>query len=341
MLMVRRRVAQFQERIRFVRYARDETAAATFVMLAECFETIGGVSGRDTRRSDGLPQGRNLLHRAGTWLSGTSPGRCSLAQEERSVAAGKCLIAQAPQVARTQRAVGMGGVLPDGRRNAMLKPITRIRKRDRWMEVLGREGLSSRIVIVRGFWERFSGRSLERPVPWETVTVTINGKYVTTLYQGSLERTQCQVPLKASTARIELVGSDGTALYRRSLFVPSGCGLAVGFVPPVSAVPGMRNPTGDFVSRCSLFVGRVTGRVSLEVSGIYMGDTGWPDGVVSAPVERVVHDRDHGLTAPERQRCCGRGGAVVGGGRPRMAGARVVSRAITTVGGRDRTVADD
>lgn len=30
-------------RIRFVRYARDETAATTFAMLAECFETIGGV----------------------------------------------------------------------------------------------------------------------------------------------------------------------------------------------------------------------------------------------------------------------------------------------------------
>lgn len=30
-------------RIRFVRFARDETAATTFAMLAECFETIGGV----------------------------------------------------------------------------------------------------------------------------------------------------------------------------------------------------------------------------------------------------------------------------------------------------------
>lgn len=30
-------------RIRFVRYARDETAASTFAMLAECFETLGGV----------------------------------------------------------------------------------------------------------------------------------------------------------------------------------------------------------------------------------------------------------------------------------------------------------
>ena len=30
-------------RIRFVRYARDETAATTFAMLAECFETLGGV----------------------------------------------------------------------------------------------------------------------------------------------------------------------------------------------------------------------------------------------------------------------------------------------------------
>jgi transposase len=30
-------------RIRFVRYARDETAATTFTMLAECFEMLGGV----------------------------------------------------------------------------------------------------------------------------------------------------------------------------------------------------------------------------------------------------------------------------------------------------------
>lgn len=30
-------------RIRFVRYARDETAATTFTMLAECFELLGGV----------------------------------------------------------------------------------------------------------------------------------------------------------------------------------------------------------------------------------------------------------------------------------------------------------
>ncbi len=30
-------------RIRFVRYARDETAATTFAMLAECFEMLGGV----------------------------------------------------------------------------------------------------------------------------------------------------------------------------------------------------------------------------------------------------------------------------------------------------------
>ena len=30
-------------RIRFVRYARDETAATTFSLLAECFEALGGV----------------------------------------------------------------------------------------------------------------------------------------------------------------------------------------------------------------------------------------------------------------------------------------------------------
>ena len=30
-------------RVRFVRFARDETAATTFAMLAECFEVLGGV----------------------------------------------------------------------------------------------------------------------------------------------------------------------------------------------------------------------------------------------------------------------------------------------------------
>ncbi|MGH8923577.1 MAG: IS21 family transposase [Acidimicrobiia bacterium] len=33
-------------RIRFVRFARDETAATTFALLAECFEMLGGVSGK-------------------------------------------------------------------------------------------------------------------------------------------------------------------------------------------------------------------------------------------------------------------------------------------------------
>lgn len=33
-------------RVRFVRFARDETAATTLAMLAECFETIGGVPGK-------------------------------------------------------------------------------------------------------------------------------------------------------------------------------------------------------------------------------------------------------------------------------------------------------
>lgn len=33
-------------RFRFVRFARDETAATTFGMLAECFESLGGVSGK-------------------------------------------------------------------------------------------------------------------------------------------------------------------------------------------------------------------------------------------------------------------------------------------------------
>lgn len=33
-------------RIRFVRFARDETAATTFALLAECFEVLGGVPGK-------------------------------------------------------------------------------------------------------------------------------------------------------------------------------------------------------------------------------------------------------------------------------------------------------
>jgi transposase len=33
-------------RVRFVRFARDETAATTMALLAECFETIGGVPGK-------------------------------------------------------------------------------------------------------------------------------------------------------------------------------------------------------------------------------------------------------------------------------------------------------
>jgi transposase len=33
-------------RVRFVRFARDETAATTMAMLAECFETLGGVPGK-------------------------------------------------------------------------------------------------------------------------------------------------------------------------------------------------------------------------------------------------------------------------------------------------------
>lgn len=33
-------------RFRFVRFARDETAATTFLMLAECFETLGGVGAK-------------------------------------------------------------------------------------------------------------------------------------------------------------------------------------------------------------------------------------------------------------------------------------------------------
>ncbi len=127
----------------------------------------------------------------------------------------------------------------------MLKPVIRTRKRDRWLVDLGREGVPSKMVIVRGFWERFSGR-LEPPLPWDLVTVRMSDKYAAALYQGSLKRTQCQMRLKESTARLEVVGSDGSVLLHRSIFVPAGYGLAVGFVPPVSAWPGMRNPRGDF-----------------------------------------------------------------------------------------------
>ena len=51
-------------RVRFVRFARDETAATTMAMLAECFETLGGVPAQGARRSDGLPEGR---HGRRTW----------------------------------------------------------------------------------------------------------------------------------------------------------------------------------------------------------------------------------------------------------------------------------
>jgi len=40
-------------RIRFVRYARDETAATTFAMLAECFQTLVGYAKRDVLTPDG------------------------------------------------------------------------------------------------------------------------------------------------------------------------------------------------------------------------------------------------------------------------------------------------
>ena len=33
-------------RVRFVRFARDETAATTMALIAECFETLGGVPGK-------------------------------------------------------------------------------------------------------------------------------------------------------------------------------------------------------------------------------------------------------------------------------------------------------
>ena len=45
-------------RVRFVRFARDETAATTLAFLAECFESLGGVPGEGARRSDGMPERR-------------------------------------------------------------------------------------------------------------------------------------------------------------------------------------------------------------------------------------------------------------------------------------------
>ena len=60
-------------RVRFVRFAADEKAATTLALLAECFETLGGVPEDRAGRSDGLPEGRG-----GRQRGGPDPGLCPL-----------------------------------------------------------------------------------------------------------------------------------------------------------------------------------------------------------------------------------------------------------------------
>ena len=50
---------------------RDEKAATTLAMLAECFEVLGGVPEGRARRPDGLPEGRRGRERGGA-----DPGLC-------------------------------------------------------------------------------------------------------------------------------------------------------------------------------------------------------------------------------------------------------------------------
>ena len=48
-------------RVRFVRFAADERAATTLSLLAECFETLGGVPQGRPRRPDGLPASADIV----------------------------------------------------------------------------------------------------------------------------------------------------------------------------------------------------------------------------------------------------------------------------------------
>ena len=58
-------------RFRFVRFAADEKAATTFALLAECFETLGGVPKHGAGRPDGLPE-----IWGGRERGGADPGLC-------------------------------------------------------------------------------------------------------------------------------------------------------------------------------------------------------------------------------------------------------------------------
>ena len=52
-------------RWRFVRFARDQKAATTLRLLAECFEELGGAPEGGAGRPDGLPEGRRRRQRGG------------------------------------------------------------------------------------------------------------------------------------------------------------------------------------------------------------------------------------------------------------------------------------
>jgi hypothetical protein len=52
-------------RFRFVRFARDERAATTLALLAECFEVLGGVPGKVLADRMGCLKGRGGRRRRG------------------------------------------------------------------------------------------------------------------------------------------------------------------------------------------------------------------------------------------------------------------------------------
>ncbi len=86
-------------RIRFVRYARDETAATTFAMLAECFETLGGVPAKVLARPDGLSQGGH-----GCWGGDPDTGLCAVRHSLRVLPG--LLSSGGPSVERDRREPG-------------------------------------------------------------------------------------------------------------------------------------------------------------------------------------------------------------------------------------------
>ena len=78
-------------RVRFVRFADNERAETTLALLAECFETLGGVPEGGAGRPDGLPEGRGgreqgRAHRRSTCGSppttGSGPDFCEAADPE-------------------------------------------------------------------------------------------------------------------------------------------------------------------------------------------------------------------------------------------------------------------